>query len=170
MAKLMSKSELVQKIAERHSNKMTRKDVKDVIKVARRGRLQRAQKNGSLLCSRVRQICCYQEACHKGAERHQSVHKAADNIQGKAGSEDHQGSAGKGRQGCCIVASETLIEFNVAGHVAPSFGMAGNMPAHLDCHHAPRGPGCLHQAPSRSASSARELCALPRSQICRIGN
>jgi DNA-binding protein HU-beta len=31
MAKLMSKSELVQKIAERHSDKMTRKDVKDVI-------------------------------------------------------------------------------------------------------------------------------------------
>ena len=32
MAKLMSKSELVQKIAERHPNNMTRKDVKSVIK------------------------------------------------------------------------------------------------------------------------------------------
>ena len=31
MAKLMSKSELVQKIAERHPNNMTRKDVKIVI-------------------------------------------------------------------------------------------------------------------------------------------
>src|SRR5215468_6107987 len=31
MAKLMSKSELVQKIAERHPNSMTRKDVKGVI-------------------------------------------------------------------------------------------------------------------------------------------
>lgn len=31
MAKLMSKSELVQKIAERHSDKLTRKDVKNVI-------------------------------------------------------------------------------------------------------------------------------------------
>ena len=31
MAKLMSKSELVQKIAERHPNNMTRKDVKSVI-------------------------------------------------------------------------------------------------------------------------------------------
>ena len=31
MAKLMSKSELVQKIAERHPNSMTRKDVKSVI-------------------------------------------------------------------------------------------------------------------------------------------
>jgi|ERR1700692_751031 DNA-binding protein HU-beta len=31
MAKLMSKSELVQKIAEQHANNMTRKDVKGVI-------------------------------------------------------------------------------------------------------------------------------------------
>ena len=31
MAKLMSKSELIQKIAEQHANSMTRKDVKDVI-------------------------------------------------------------------------------------------------------------------------------------------
>src|SRR5260370_35141751 len=31
MAKLMSKSELIQKIAEQHSNDMTRKDVKGVI-------------------------------------------------------------------------------------------------------------------------------------------
>ena len=31
MAKLMSKSELIQKIAEQHANNMTRKDVKGVI-------------------------------------------------------------------------------------------------------------------------------------------
>jgi nucleoid DNA-binding protein len=31
MAKLMSKSELIQKIAEQHENNMTRKDVKGVI-------------------------------------------------------------------------------------------------------------------------------------------
>jgi DNA-binding protein HU-beta len=31
MAKLMTKSELVQNIAERHSDKLTRKDIKDVI-------------------------------------------------------------------------------------------------------------------------------------------
>ena len=31
MAKLMSKSELIQKIAEQHENHMTRKDVKGVI-------------------------------------------------------------------------------------------------------------------------------------------
>ena len=31
MARLMSKSELIQNIAERHSDKLTRKDIKDVI-------------------------------------------------------------------------------------------------------------------------------------------
>ena len=31
MAKLMSKSELIQKIAEQHSNNMTRKDVKTAL-------------------------------------------------------------------------------------------------------------------------------------------
>jgi nucleoid DNA-binding protein len=31
MAKLMSKSELIQRIAEQHPNKLTRKDVKGVI-------------------------------------------------------------------------------------------------------------------------------------------
>jgi nucleoid DNA-binding protein len=31
MAKLMSKSELIQNIAKRHSDKLTRKDIKDVI-------------------------------------------------------------------------------------------------------------------------------------------
>ena len=34
MAKLMSKSELIQKIAEQHSNNITRKDVKAVIEFA----------------------------------------------------------------------------------------------------------------------------------------
>ena len=32
MAKLMSKSELIQKIAEQHSNGLTRKDIKEVVK------------------------------------------------------------------------------------------------------------------------------------------
>ena len=43
MAKLMSKSELIQKIVARHSNKMARKDVKAVIEFARHDRLQGTQ-------------------------------------------------------------------------------------------------------------------------------
>ena len=37
MAKLMSKSELIQKISEHHPNNIARKDVKGVIKLPARG-------------------------------------------------------------------------------------------------------------------------------------
>jgi hypothetical protein len=70
MAKLMSKSELIQKIAEQHSNNMTRKDVKGVIEsLAKIGYLE-LKKSGAFLVPRICQIRCYQEARHKGAERH----------------------------------------------------------------------------------------------------
>jgi hypothetical protein len=46
------------------------------------------------------------EACHKGAEGHQSVHERADDIQGEASSEDHRGSPGKGCQRRYLVASK----------------------------------------------------------------
>ena len=62
MAKLMSKSELIQKIAEQHPKNMTRKDVKGVIELLGKNRLQRTQENRSLLCARICQIRCHQEA------------------------------------------------------------------------------------------------------------
>ena len=80
MAKLMSKSELIQKIAEQHSNNMTRKDVKGVIESLADDWLQGTQEIRSLPCARICQIRCHQEARNKGAERHQSVHKRANNI------------------------------------------------------------------------------------------
>ena len=84
MAKLMSKSELIQKIADQHSNGLSRKDIKGVIEITRQRRLQRTEENGSLLCARIRQICCHQETRHKSAERHQSVYKGTHSIQGQA--------------------------------------------------------------------------------------
>jgi len=59
MAKLMSKSELIQKIAEQHPNDMTRKDVKASSSRSREIGLQRTQENGSLLCAWIRQIRCH---------------------------------------------------------------------------------------------------------------
>ena len=84
MAKLMSKSQLIQRIAEQHSDGVTRKDIKGVIEFTRQRRLQRTQENGSLLCARIREICCHQETCHKAAYWHQSVYKGTHNIQGQA--------------------------------------------------------------------------------------
>ena len=49
MAKLMSKSELIQKIAEQHSNNMTRKDVKGVIESLAKIGYMELKKSGAFL-------------------------------------------------------------------------------------------------------------------------
>ena len=127
MAKLMSKSQLVEKIAEQHPNNMTRKDVKGVIELLGRDWLQRTQEDGRILCAGVRQIRCYQEACHKGAKGYQPVYKGTDHLQGETGSEDHQGSAGKGRQrrGCVAPALITVSSPKLRKLSADSAAMAG---------------------------------------------
>ncbi|SRR5713101_6080331 len=108
MAKLMSKSELIQKIAQQHPNSMTRKDVKSVIESLAEIGTKNSRKRG-LLRPRIRQIRCHQEARHKGEERHQSLHKGTDDIQSEARSEDHQGTPGEGCQGRGVVASKTSM-------------------------------------------------------------
>jgi hypothetical protein len=45
-----------------------------------------------------------------GGEGHQSVHERADDIQGEASSEDHQGSPRKGRQRRYLIASKMTIQ------------------------------------------------------------
>ena len=84
MAKLMSKSELIQKIADQLSNALTRKDIKGVIESLASVGYKELKKTGAFFVPGFREICCHQEACHESAERHQSVHKGADNIQGQA--------------------------------------------------------------------------------------
>jgi DNA-binding protein HU-beta len=49
MAKLMSKSELIQKIAEQHSKDMTRKDVKGVIEALAKIGYMELKKSGAFL-------------------------------------------------------------------------------------------------------------------------
>jgi DNA-binding protein HU-beta len=49
MAKLMSKSELIQKIAELHSDKLTRKDVKNVIESFSAVGYKELKKNGAFV-------------------------------------------------------------------------------------------------------------------------
>ena len=68
---------------------------------------------GCLCCARIRQIRSHQEARHKSAKGHQSVHKRANSIQGEAGAEDHQGSPSKGYQRCSGLAPRTLIDSDV---------------------------------------------------------
>ena len=108
MAKFMSKSELIQKIAEQHSNNMTRKDVKGVIEsLAPIGYMELKRIRG-LRCAGFAKLLLSRSPPRRSG-RHQSVRKGANNIQGEAGSEDHQGSASKGCQRRSIVASKTSM-------------------------------------------------------------
>ena len=84
MAKLMSKSELIQKIADQQSNGLTRKDIKGVIESLVSVGHKELKKTGAFLVPGFREICCHQEACHKATYWHQSFYKGTHNIQGKA--------------------------------------------------------------------------------------
>ena len=105
MAKLMSKSELIQKIADQ-SNGLTRKDIKGVIESLASVGYKELKKTGAFFVPDFREICCHQEARHKATERHQSFYKGTNSIQGQAGQEDYQGSAGEGCQRRSRIAKE----------------------------------------------------------------
>ena len=96
MPKLMSKSELIQRIADQHSNGLTRKDIKGVIESLASVGYKELKKTGVFFVPGFREIRCYQEARYKGAKRHQSVHKGAHDIQSKTGKKDYQGSPCEG--------------------------------------------------------------------------
>src|SRR5262249_27475350 len=70
-------------------------------------RQKKHKRNGALFVAGIRKFLFKKTARHKGAKRHQSVHKGANNIQGEASQEDHQGAPGEGRQRCSVVASKS---------------------------------------------------------------
>jgi DNA-binding protein HU-beta len=87
MAKLMSKSELVQKITQRHSNGLTRKDVKGVIESLAQIGYKELKKTGAFLVPGFAKFVVIKKPATK-QRRGKSFHKGANNIQGEAGSED----------------------------------------------------------------------------------
>ena len=111
--KLMSKSELIQKLAEKHTDAVTRKDVKGVIESLAEIGYKELKKTGAFVVPRIREIRSDQETRHKSPQGHQSFHKGANSIQGEAGAEDHQGSPSKGYQRCSGLAPRTLVDFDV---------------------------------------------------------
>ena len=112
MAKLMSKSELIQKIAEQHPNNMTRKDVKGVIESLAEIGYKELKKTGAFFVPGFAKFVVIKKPATKAAERHQSVHKGTDDIQGEAGSKDHQGTPGEGCQRRGVVTSKTSMEYD----------------------------------------------------------
>ena len=83
MAKLMSKSQLIQKIADQHSNGFSRKDIRAIIESLASVGYKELKKTGAFFVLDC-EICRHQETCHKSAGRHQSFYKGTHSIQGKA--------------------------------------------------------------------------------------
>ena len=98
MAKPMSKSDLISKLAEENSDKLSRKDVKSVLESAGDDRLQGAEEDRHVPAPRVREVRGDQEARHQGAEGNQPVHQGTDGLQGQARPQGAEGPPGQGRQ------------------------------------------------------------------------
>ena len=98
MAKPMSKSDLISKLAEENSDKLSRKDVKSVLESLATIGYKELKKAGDVPASRVRQVRGDQEARHQGAEGYQPVHQGTDRVQGQAGPQGAEGPPGQGRQ------------------------------------------------------------------------
>jgi DNA-binding protein HU-beta len=99
---------------------MTRKDVKGVIESLAKIGYKELKKNGSLLCARIRQIRCHQEARHK--ERHQSVHKGATIFEAKPARKIIRARPGKACQRRSIVAAKTSMGYDARrGATDPRF-------------------------------------------------
>ena len=64
-------------------NNIARTDVKGVIESLAEKKATKNSRERGVLCARIRQIRCRQEARQKGAERHQSVHKGPTIFEAK---------------------------------------------------------------------------------------
>ena len=86
MSKTMTKSELIEKITQQHSN-LTKKDVKAVMETMATVAYKELKKTGAFyfLAFGIRR---HQEARHQRACWHQSIHQRADSIQGETGAEN----------------------------------------------------------------------------------
>ena len=79
MAKLMSKSELIQKIVAQHSDKMARKDVKAVIELLAAIGYRELNKSGAFVLPGFAKFVVITSG-NKGTKRCQSVHEGTNDI------------------------------------------------------------------------------------------
>ena len=80
MPKLMSKSELIQKVADQHS--LSKKDVKSVLEFTGIRGLSGIEEEWCVFLAGLRQVRRHQEARHQGAQRYQPVHQRTNRVQG----------------------------------------------------------------------------------------
>ena len=99
MAKVLTKSQIIQAIADAHKDKLARKDVAGVLQSLATVGYKELKKNGLVRAARLREVRRHEEARHQGAPGHQPVHQGADDLQGEAGPQGAEGPPGEGRQG-----------------------------------------------------------------------
>ena len=96
----MSKSELIQTIADQHSGTLTRKDVKGIIESLASVGYKELKKSGSFVLPGFAKFVVVKKPATKARKGiNQSVHQRTDDLQGQARPQAHQGSPGEGRQG-----------------------------------------------------------------------
>ena len=84
MAKLMSKSELIQKIADQHSNGVSRKDIKAIIESLASVGYKELKKTGAFFVPGFAKFVVIKKPATKAAYWHQSFYKGTHSIQGQA--------------------------------------------------------------------------------------
>ena len=99
MAKVLTKSQIIQAIADAHKDKLARKDVAGVLQSLATIGYKELKKNGLFVLPGLREVRRHQEARHQGAPGDQPVHQGADDLQGEAGPQGAEGPPGEGRQG-----------------------------------------------------------------------
>ncbi len=102
---MMSKSELIQKVADETA--LAKKDVKAVIESLATHGYKELKKAGTFLLPGFAKFVVIKKPATPGAQGHQSLHQGADRVQGEAGAQDSQGSPGEGRQRRGLKAAST---------------------------------------------------------------
>ena len=85
MAKPMSKSDLISKLAEETLRQAVPQGRQAVLESLATVGYKELKKNGDVPASRLREVRRHQEAGHEGAQGDQPVHEGADGLQGEAG-------------------------------------------------------------------------------------
>ena len=99
MAKVLTKSQIIQAIADAHKEKLARKDVAGVLAVAGHGRLQGAQEERPLRAPGFAKFVVVKKPATKERKGINPFTKEPIDLQGEAGPQGAEGAPGEGRQG-----------------------------------------------------------------------
>ena len=98
MAKVLTKSQIIQAIADAHKDKLARKDVAGVLQSLATTGYKELKKNGLFVLPGFAKFVVIKKPVHEGA----------DDLQGEAGPQGAEGPPGEGRQGRSVSGTPLL--------------------------------------------------------------